>query len=156
MIYVFALLFLVAILAYFLPHRAVWILLGAVIIVAGLAGLAYWLDAREQASIRQISVTLGMGQEECADPTPLGYRIHNQSDRTVYRTQARYSVYQEGYSTPLSKSYRNELRADNILQPGEQTFGCIPLPTLSRKRVPIKQLRFELNDQQVWFDEPGY
>lgn len=158
MVYLFVACLVMVVLFFLMPKRAAWVLLGLTVILALLAGIAYWMDEEHQAEIDAITIELGMDQESCTVDKPLRYRIHNQGQKTVYRVLGRFSVYRQGYSTPLSKSYRNEFEVDKILEPSATFSGCIELPALglSKQAIPPAELNFIIESQNVWFDEPKY
>lgn len=156
MVYVLLAVLILAVLAVVMPKRAVWVLLALAVVIGALAAIATWLDNTEQQKMEQVTVSLSYDVDTCPAETPLAYTLKNIGSETVYRTRGRYTVYREGYSTPLSKSYTNEFQVDRILEPQASTSGCIEIPTLSRAEVPPAELRFKLESQRLWFEEPHY
>lgn len=153
MVYLVLVIVIVAVLFFFVPKRAAVILSVLAGLILMLALGVFWFDVQEQKKFSKVSVGLDLNETDCPADKPLQYRLTNQTEDTVYRVHFRYSVYREGFSTPISRSYANEVTADRIIEPSSSYAGCIALPTLDED-VPQKELRFTIEHKRVWFNNP--
>lgn len=153
MVYILLALAVLVILFYFVPKRAAFILAGFTSIIVAIALGIYWHDQQEKQLYDQVDVILSATSEQCTGEQGLETLIVNGSDEDVYRVHFYYTIYREGYSTAISRSYRNEIQVDKILGPGGRHTLCTALPDID-EQIPRAELRFELERKRVWFEPP--
>lgn len=153
MIYLLLVVIVIILVFYLLPNKAAFILSGACVVVVLLAAFVFWKDLQEQEQIAKVQIDLALNRQACPASAPLQFTITNHSTETVYRVYFRYTVYRVGYSTPVSKSYGNEVTANKILETNEQEQGCISLKDVE-PGIPDNELVFKSEYKRVWFDEP--
>lgn len=153
MVYLVLVIAVLAVLFYFVPKRAAIILSVFAVIIFAIAMGIYWHDLKQKQAYDKVAVTLAINKADCPQNKPLGYSVNNQAEDTTYRIHFYYNVYREGYSTAISRSYRNEVTIDKIIPPGESHQGCVGMPEVDSE-IPESELRFELDRKRVWFEPP--
>lgn len=153
MVYLLLALAVLVVLFYFVPKRAALILSGFTAIIIAIALGIYWHDLQEKQLFEQVDVTLSATSEHCTQEKALETLIVNGSEQDVYRVHFYFTVYREGYSTAISRSYRNEIQVDKIVKSGSRYSLCSELPEFDND-IPREELRFELERKRVWFEPP--
>lgn len=153
MIYLLLAVIVIAILLIWAPKNAGFVLIGAAVLVLSIGGLVYWGDYKEKTEIEKVEVSLSLDEAACPGDSSLSYRISNNADDNVYRVYFRYTVYRKGYSSPVSKSYGNEVTEDKIIEPNSSFSNCIVPPSLD-PNVPSNELEFVIDHQRVWSNQP--
>ncbi|MCG8673537.1 MAG: hypothetical protein MI867_29385 [Pseudomonadales bacterium] len=153
MVYIILFVVALAVIIILVPRKAAIGLGGAAVLVATIIGLIYMTDSAEQRTKDSVGVSLVVDSDICQPPKILKYQVENLSEETVYRVYFRYTVYRIGYSSPVSKSYGNEVTEDKILAPGATQHGCISLPHLN-KEISHSELEFRIDHKRVWLEPP--
>ena len=148
---VFAVVFIVLFVV--MPKKAAIGLCIASALVLILGGFVYLHGHSEQKLLDSVPITMSTNHQECPQDRTLQYSISNQSGKTLYRVYFRYSVYRKGYSSPVSKSYSNDVTENKIMENGESYAACIPFPDLS-KPTPLGELEFRIEQKRVWDNSP--
>ncbi|MDX1693780.1 MAG: hypothetical protein R3208_08435 [Ketobacteraceae bacterium] len=153
MVYLILVLAVLVVLFYFVPKRAAIILSVFAGIIAAVALGIYWQDLQEKKRFDQIEVNLSIEPDSCPDDKLLNTHIKNTSEQEIYRVHFYFNVYREGFSTAISRSYRNEVTVNKIIAPGNDYSTCTDLPEID-ETIPRDELRFELERKRVWFEPP--
>lgn len=148
---VFTVVFVV--LFFVMPKKAAIGLCVASAFVLLIGGMIYWNDYNEQKMLDSVVISMSPNLESCPADTSLQYKISNQTGEKLYRVYFRFSAYRKGYSSPVSKSYSNDVTENKIMESGESYSACIPLPDLS-KPVPLEELEFRIEHKRVWDNSP--
>ena len=141
------------VLFYYVPKRAAIILGVFTAAIITLALIIYWQDQNETRQFDLVDVVLAVDENLCPAEESLQYRVNNHAEDTVYRVHFYYVVYREGYSTAVSRSYRNEITINRIIEPGGVHEGCVASADID-ETIPGGELRFELDRKRVWFEPP--
>lgn len=153
MVYLIFAIAIIMVLLYFVPKRAALILTVVAAMITLFGTWVFWMDMREQERFNQVSAGLMLDRSECPKEAPLRYQLENNSQHKLYRVFFRYSIYRKGYSTAVSRSYRNEVTADKILEAGASFTKCIALPEIPEE-IPDDELEFRIDHKRVWFEPP--
>lgn len=141
------------VLFYYVPKRAAIILGAFTAVIIAVALVVYWQDRNEKRQFDLVSVTLAVNKTHCSDGETLHYVVSHGAEKTAYRIHFYYTIYRTGYSTAVSRSYRNEVTINRIIEPGTQLDGCVAMPEID-EAIPDTELRFELERKRVWFEPP--
>lgn len=153
MVYLVLVIAVIGVLFFFVPKRAAIILSGFAAIIIAIALGIYWHDLKQKQAYDQVSVALAINESACPEEKILQYTVNNQAGDTTYRVHFYFNIYREGYSTAISRSYRNEVTINKIIEPGSTYNGCTELPEVDEE-IPRSELRFELHRKRVWFEQP--
>ncbi|MCG8313955.1 MAG: hypothetical protein MI976_12125 [Pseudomonadales bacterium] len=155
MIYLFLVVVAIVLIAVLIPKKAVIILSAAATVIIVIASLISWNDYQERERTEKLGIEFDIDRaaEVCDPKAPVKFQFINATGETVYRVFFRYTIYRKGYSTPVSKSYGNEVTVDKILEPEDTYSGCFAYPEFIQP-VPMEELEFRVELKRVWFRPP--
>ena len=121
-----ALVFLVPLV--FFPRAAGYILLAAVILLAGWALYEGLENRRTLAEEDKVTIAAGFDPEACSAETPIEARVLNGSSRSILSVRFDISVKRRGYSNEIGRLSR--LLDDQPMAPRAESRFCYALPVL--------------------------
>lgn len=129
---VLAITWLILLLRY--PTRALPLSLAALAGLAMLAGLLLWQDARHNARLESLTITLRHDRQQCPAERPLHISLHNPQAQRLDRLNWQIEAWLPGESINLVQVHYDNPRY-SLPQPlpaGQTWQDCLPLPALRR------------------------
>ena len=100
------------------------------------AGVVKYRDYKRDALKKAIKISIEYSPTICSDSKyPLALEIVNSSDTKVYKIEFSISAYAHERSTNLVEYY-SRYECDKILESGQDTAACFPVPKLKEGYAP--------------------